>query len=1144
MATVLDDLIFRIIVRKEASATANVNQFLVQVKQVQKELDKTAAAQRRLAKAQSAGQRVMGAFRKSIGRTVAALGGFLIIRRITRLMTGFETAIAEMATVASGSAAKVAELRRQIVSLSKEVPQSATQLGAGAYQILSAQILDTADVMTVLTASSKAAVAGITDTLTAVDAITTVLNAFRFEASEANRVADVLFRTVELGKIRFRELSKELGTAVTSAALAGVTLEELSAAIATITLRGIPAAETTTSLNRLFIALTRQTKQQRDAFRTLGIEFNIQTVRTKGFVGLMEEINKLTGGQIDLLSELFPNIRAARSAFVLAGSGIEQYKIALDKMNDSSGSAERAFAKVANTSTNTARLLKNNFNAALLELSESILPATVAAMGFLIDVLDRLNFKTLQTPQFIASIKTLSDVLTDLEDNSAFDPARRREIAADLARDLSQLAGPGVFFGAQAFIQDATRAQIGNLRQLQKAVSDIRDDELVALARGARALTLEGLVQPEEVLQLLGRQLAVINAEIQQRPELLIKIRAGIDLDTERPDAPGGEDFLESLVEAARIRSALEEELARILTRTTLTSVEQQIQAIAQLRLRFKLAFGEITEEAQAAFDKVEEAALKALRVELATEVAESFRDELKKGLQDIELELFITTPDQEERANLALERQLELATRIRSELLARLELEGLSVEENERLREVLAEVTQLLDRIATGQARIAKEAERAADAIERANAKRFRDIQLVLSLIRQSVDGVIELANAFGLVDDEVAQILRNMEQVAIGAATLAAGLSTGNLAGIAAGATGLAGGVAGLANSLFGESEEGRRQRETLERNTRAIELLTETISIQAKAFGQFTGKELVEARSLARVLTVGDFQNLDVRRRELIERIAETLGITLDNTQRSFEALNAALNKLDITRLVEDFTFASSTLQKRFEIFDVDNPIEQLEALIKLMNSFGAGINFRGDFTKGRDRDTFETIIKALFEGAVAGTIPTGKLTLDEFLSLLVQMEGLLDDIEGAAGDTKQFAISRTITEVTGSRIAALLFGIQFETTRIADNSDIMVRLLSLIAGVPLAAPIVTGRTNSTSGPTGGTLVDPNASGRITVGEIEINVIVTGFASEENASAVGQLVGEAVVEQIDRGLGDRIRAASRQAGEIVLP
>jgi TP901 family phage tail tape measure protein len=370
-----------------AQFTAALKRMDLTLKGVNQTMRQVAASQARFRreskKQKTAVEKVGAAWKKLQARLrqfLVIVGSFIVLRRWIRVFTEFETAMAEVSTIAGESIVKMEKLREGVLDLAKAMPQSAKDLGSGLYQVISAGVTETADALIVLRASAVAATAGLTDTRTAVDAVTTVLNAYQRSASEASAVTDVLFKTVELGKVTFPELAQNIGNVATSAALAGVSIQEVGASIATLTKFGIKAAEATTSLNRLFLTLTSKSKEQTAAFEAMGIEFNVATVRSKGFVGLLQELNKLTDEQIDQLAELFPNIRAARAAFVLAGKGTAEYVKILGKTHAAQGAAQRAADKMNATLTNQARILAGNISILFQRLANKILPGVVKAL--------------------------------------------------------------------------------------------------------------------------------------------------------------------------------------------------------------------------------------------------------------------------------------------------------------------------------------------------------------------------------------------------------------------------------------------------------------------------------------------------------------------------------------------------------------------------------------------------------------------------------------------------------------------------------------------------------------------------------------------------------------------------------------------
>ncbi len=308
----------------------------------------------------------------------AAIGATLL--KATAAAAKFGSTMAEVSTLVDTSIVSMDRLRKGVLEMTNSMPQTADELGAGLYQVISAGVQSTANQMFVLQEAAKAATGGLTDTFTAVDAGTTALNAWGLEASEITRVNDVFFTVIKEGKLTFEGIASTIGTFATSASLAGVSLEETGAAMATMTKFGVPAQEAASSLNRLLITLVNQTGEQEAAFAKLGVGFNTATIAEKGFAGILQELNKLTGENIDELAELFPNIRAARSAFVLAGKGNAEFNRILGETLNSTGAANVAFEKMANDAKNQFKLFRNKVNVVLIEMGEIIIKSMLPAM--------------------------------------------------------------------------------------------------------------------------------------------------------------------------------------------------------------------------------------------------------------------------------------------------------------------------------------------------------------------------------------------------------------------------------------------------------------------------------------------------------------------------------------------------------------------------------------------------------------------------------------------------------------------------------------------------------------------------------------------------------------------------------------------
>lgn len=379
--------------------SANSTSLRTQLAQAAREVDafakKTESAGNTATKAGSA---------MSAGMKVGALAVAAALVYSVAQAAKFEEQMRNVNSISKLSETQFQNLSKQVVDLSTSMPQSATTLAAGLYDIASSGFQG-AEGMTVLKASALAASAGMSDTATAAKGITAVLNAYGLTAKDAAYVSDVLFQTVNLGVVTFGELAMQLGDVVGTAAAAHVSIAEVGAAVAAMTLAGISGAESTTSLNRLITSLIQPSEALAAVYKQLGYESGAAELQTRGLHAVMEDLRKVTGGNIETLLQLFPEIRSARGAFALMAADGANYAKTFDAIGDKTkvaGATQAAFNEQMKSLTNQIKLFLNQVNAAAIELGTKLLPAVkdgLDAMGdlgsFLGDVLgaalDRLQ---------------------------------------------------------------------------------------------------------------------------------------------------------------------------------------------------------------------------------------------------------------------------------------------------------------------------------------------------------------------------------------------------------------------------------------------------------------------------------------------------------------------------------------------------------------------------------------------------------------------------------------------------------------------------------------------------------------------------------------------------------------------------------
>ena len=303
------------------------------------------------------------------------IGAALVFAKITKqaynFSKEFETAMKEVQTISKMVQGNFEGISQEIIDMSKTGPESAIRLTKALYQIISAGI-DGAEAMDILRQSMELAVGGVTDTFTAADALTSIINAYGEAAGNATNISDKLFTVVRLGKTNMEELGPEITTVTGLAAQAGLAFDDLMAIIAQGT-RTLKTPEMMTGIRGILNAIISPCEEAKELISELGIEFNTTAVKGKGFKTFLNDLMTATGGNIEQLSILFPNIRGLTGLLAVAGDQGEEFNKALIEIQNSTGATSEAFKIMVDTTENQMAIMKNNIMAKLKPLGDSLL---------------------------------------------------------------------------------------------------------------------------------------------------------------------------------------------------------------------------------------------------------------------------------------------------------------------------------------------------------------------------------------------------------------------------------------------------------------------------------------------------------------------------------------------------------------------------------------------------------------------------------------------------------------------------------------------------------------------------------------------------------------------------------------------------
>ena len=270
----------------------------------------------------------------------------------------FQQSMKEVATLSSGIKGSLTDFMNSVIDMTREVPVGAVESAKALYQIVSAGH-DGADAMNILKVSAKAAIGGVTETATSADAITTILNAYKKGASEAENISDMLFTTAKLGKTTMGELGRSIAQAAPIASSFGIDIEDVLAAVVSITKQGVPTAE---AMTKIRAAIMGTANHLGDA-----------AFSGRSFQEALQLIYNVANGSTTKMKELLGTDEALQAALMITGQNAVGAASDLDQMKNASGAAEAAFKEMSSSAENQMKLLGNNITAALRPLGKEIL---------------------------------------------------------------------------------------------------------------------------------------------------------------------------------------------------------------------------------------------------------------------------------------------------------------------------------------------------------------------------------------------------------------------------------------------------------------------------------------------------------------------------------------------------------------------------------------------------------------------------------------------------------------------------------------------------------------------------------------------------------------------------------------------------
>jgi TP901 family phage tail tape measure protein len=336
----------------------------------------------------------IGSTFQSFGRTMANFGANLT-KYVTVPLAGAAVAVFKFGKDFESELSKVVGLvgvsRNQVDAWGKDILELAPELGKAPRELADALFFVTsagirgAEAMEVLEMAGKASAAGLGETKTIADLVTSAMNAYGKENLSAAQATDIVTAAVREGKAEASELAATMGAVLPLASEMGVTFDQVAATQAAMTKTGTDAAEAATQLKGIMAGLIKPSKQAEGQLAKMGTSSSElrKKIREEGLLSALMELKELTNkyGE-EAMARVFPNIRALMGVLDLMGSNLDSNIETFDKVSNSTGILDDAFKAASDT-------IDFKFNQALSQIQSTAIKFFDVVKALLVPVLEK-----------------------------------------------------------------------------------------------------------------------------------------------------------------------------------------------------------------------------------------------------------------------------------------------------------------------------------------------------------------------------------------------------------------------------------------------------------------------------------------------------------------------------------------------------------------------------------------------------------------------------------------------------------------------------------------------------------------------------------------------------------------------------------
>ncbi|MCP4897615.1 MAG: phage tail tape measure protein [bacterium] len=318
-----------------------------------------------------------------------------------KMATDFSESMERIEGLVGVQRSQVNAWRGDLLSLSTQVGKVPRELGEGMFFVTSAGLRGSV-ALDALKDSAMGSAAGLGETATVADAVTSAMNAYGPEVLRSAQATSILVAAVREGKAAANTIAPALGRVIPIASDMGVEFHEVAASIAAMTRIGSSASESVTYLRGVLNTIQKPAESTRKGLAAIGlpIEEIRRSLADDGLLATLFKLKEAIALNNVELSEIFPNTEAITGALALTGkNAAETAEIFESLANTTEKTLHDAFEVAASGPAFKLKKALAGINVALIRLGDAVLPVVIPIIESVGSVIKNLadEFATLPT---------------------------------------------------------------------------------------------------------------------------------------------------------------------------------------------------------------------------------------------------------------------------------------------------------------------------------------------------------------------------------------------------------------------------------------------------------------------------------------------------------------------------------------------------------------------------------------------------------------------------------------------------------------------------------------------------------------------------------------------------------------------------